>query len=150
MPGFGTGAAVGVASGAAFGAAIANQQASQHYQETEDAAAQQTERLANLGLASDQATEVAASGVPLNDGGQQAIVLYEYEAGEDNEMSLVEGETIVRVVELDEGASFCFSFLGCCWKLSHRLVAGREHGWNAVGHVSQQCPSGIAQRAMLT
>jgi hypothetical protein len=132
MPGFGTGAAVGVASGAAFGAAIANQQASQHHQETEDAAAQQTERLANLGLASDQATEVAASGVPLNDGGQQAVVLYEYEAGEDNEMSLVEGETIVRVVELDEGASFS---LYLPWMLM-KIVAqagGRARAWTERG-----------------
>ena len=37
------------------------------------------------------------------DVGLRAVVLYEYEAGEDNEMALVEGEVIQHVEQLDEG-----------------------------------------------
>lgn len=34
-----------------------------------------------------------------------AVVLYDYEADEENEMSLTEGETIEQIEEIDEGDS---------------------------------------------
>ena len=35
-----------------------------------------------------------------------AIVLYDYEAEEDNEMPLTEGETIEQIEEVDEGENY--------------------------------------------
>lgn len=42
-------------------------------------------------------------GGPPSQAGKKARVLYEYEAAEDNEIALQEGETITQIEELDEG-----------------------------------------------
>ena len=38
-----------------------------------------------------------------------AVVLYDYEAEEENEMSLAEGETIEQIEQIDEGGTIKFS-----------------------------------------
>ena len=40
---------------------------------------------------------------PAADKGVCAVVLFDYEAEEENEMSLVEGETIEQIEQIDEG-----------------------------------------------
>lgn len=42
---------------------------------------------------------------PSTDRGVYAVVLYDYEAAEENEMQLVEGETIEQIEQIDEGES---------------------------------------------
>ncbi len=45
-----------------------------------------------------------------------AVVLYDYKADEENEMSLTEGETIEQIEEIDEGK---FSFFSLQILFSH-------------------------------
>lgn len=55
----------------------------------------------NLAVASDTADQLAAAGSTGE--GQRAKVLFEYQADEDNELSLVEGEVLTAVQDIDEG-----------------------------------------------
>lgn len=43
------------------------------------------------------------SAAPSTNRGLCAVVLYEYEPAEENEMQLVEGETIEQIEQIDEG-----------------------------------------------
>ena len=43
-------------------------------------------------------------------GGVRAVVLYDYEAEEENEMALLEGETIEQIEQIDEGEVNMISF----------------------------------------
>lgn len=55
-----------------------------------------------------------------------ATVLYDYEAEEENEMSLKEGETIEEIEEIDEGMIFYSSSISPFLPIfPHRLVVRR-------------------------
>lgn len=57
--------------------------------------------MSHLAVASDDADKLAAGGSTGE--GQRAKVLYDYEADEDNELGLEEGEILTGVQEIDEG-----------------------------------------------
>ncbi|KAF9581777.1 hypothetical protein BGW38_001088 [Lunasporangiospora selenospora] len=73
----------------------------QQQEEEEKRRKQQEEEAHQQSLAASQPPEAPAHSAA--SGGVSAVVLYSYEKAEENEMSLIEGEVILNVTELDVG-----------------------------------------------
>ncbi|KAG0296928.1 hypothetical protein BGZ97_004387 [Linnemannia gamsii] len=84
-------------------------QAQEDERRRQEAEEEERERAAQAAAAAVQATAQAAAsqvshaGHEVAPGSVSAVVLYSYEQTEENEMSLIEGEVIVNVTELDVG-----------------------------------------------
>ena len=93
--------------GAATGAAEAARAAEEEKAAADEEFERQADNLAKLNLAEEEANEAAAilrpAGQSAVSGGLRAKVLFDYEAEEDNELSLREGETVEDVEQIDEG-----------------------------------------------
>lgn len=68
-----------------------------------DPVAQVTSDLQQTKLDEGTAEALAAPGATAGSTGKRAVVVYDYEAAEDNELALVEGETITSIEMIDEG-----------------------------------------------
>lgn len=80
---------------------MADRAAEQTQQSREEDVDKTTAQMDHLAVANDQANKLAAAGSTGE--GQRAKVLYDYQADEDNELSLEEGEVLTGVEEIDEG-----------------------------------------------
>ncbi|MBW0517638.1 hypothetical protein O181_057353 [Austropuccinia psidii MF-1] len=84
-------------AGAAFGAQLADREADRAVEQAAQAEMALRQKMDALAIASDQVDAAVASQ------GLRAVVAYEYEKAEDNEIDLIEGEIIENIEMIDEG-----------------------------------------------